>query len=387
MLTLEQTTKLQNRHLEIVINQKGYRLDPEIQAEMNYWRDILIREVAENQTLRSNLKRITDSRDLIREQLEGLRQAGQGLIDNKQREIEQLQNELNDNLDDFQWLGTKHQEATDKIQELEADLDSYDEISANKNQKITSLDVLLAKKKKTISLSNELSKQTQANQKKKKQLKRVSIRLMSAKQDNQLLQQEITDKDNLINQLQTKNNQQKATITRKNTFISRQQQKITDSRKDKGDLQIEIQGLKADKKSLQDENASKDQKIAQLEQIIQELRDKPPVSPVNNFDKSDNSPKQEPNNFLKEGLLKTIQQQKEIITELQTQLKNQSPQIVVKEMPVENLTAIQQLKKELKSKERNIKQLHLIYLLILGVSVLVLASLTLIKKARKTKKK
>src|SRR5207244_1741624 len=101
-LNLEQTNKLQNRHLEIVINQKGYRLDPEIQAEMNYWRDILIREVAENQTLRSNLKRITDSRDLIREQLEGLKQAGQDLIDNKQREIEQLQNELNDNLDDFQ---------------------------------------------------------------------------------------------------------------------------------------------------------------------------------------------------------------------------------------------------------------------------------------------
>ncbi len=368
MLTLEQTTKLQNRHLEIVINQKGYRLDPEIQAEMNYWRDILIREVAENQTLRSNLKRITDSRDLIREQLEGLKQAGQDLIDNKQREIEQLQNELNDNLDDFQWLGTKHQEATDKIQELEADLDSYDEISANKNQKINSLNILLAKKKK-----------------KKKQLKRVVIRLMSAKQDNQLLQQEITDKDNLINQLQTENNQQKATIARKNTFISRQQQKITDSRKDKGDLQIEIQGLKADKKSLQDENASKDQKIAQLEQIIQELRDKPPVSPVNNFDKSDNSPKQEPNNFLKEELLKKIQQKKEIITELQTQLKNQSPHIIVKEVPVENLTAIQQLKKGLKSKERNIKQLHLIYLLSLGA--IVLASLTLIKKARKARKK
>ncbi len=150
-------------------------------------------------------------------------------------------------------------------------------------------------------------------------------------------------------------------------------------------MQIEIQALKADKKSLQDENASKDQKIAQLEQIIQELRDKPPVSPVNNFDKSDNSPNQEPNNFLKEELLKKIQQNKEIITELQTQLKNQSPQIIVKEMPVENLTAIQQLKKELKSKERNIKQLHLIYLLILGVSVL--ASLTLIKKVRRAKKK
>jgi chromosome segregation ATPase len=198
--------------------------------------------------------------------------------------------------------------------------------------------------------------------------------------------QEITDKDNLINQLQTENSQQKATITRKNTFISRQQQKITDSRKDKRDLQIEIQALKADKKSLQDENASKDQKIAQLEQIIQELRDKPPVSPVNNLDKTDNSPKQEPNNFLKEELLKKIQQNKETITELQNQLKNQSPQIIVKEVPVENLTAIQQLKKELKSKERNIKQLHLIYLLSLGVSVLVLASLTLIKKARKTKK-
>ena len=210
---------------------------------------------------------------------------------------------------------------------------------------------------------------------------------MSAKQDNQLLQQEITDKDNLINQLQTENNQQKATIARKNTFISRQQQKITDSRKDKRDLQIEIQALKADKKSLQNENASKDQKIAQLEQIIQALRDKPPVSPVNNLDKTDNSPNQEPNNFLKEELLKTIQQQKETITELQTQLKNQQSQIVVKEVPVENLTAIQQLKKELKDKEQNIKQLHLIYLLILGAIVLVLASLTLIKKARKARKK
>src|SRR5437763_987143 len=99
MLTLEQTTKLQNRHLEIVINQKGYRLDPEIQAEMNYWRDILIREVAENQMLRSNLKRITDSRNIIREQLEGLKQDGQDIIDNKQREIEQLQNEMNDKQD------------------------------------------------------------------------------------------------------------------------------------------------------------------------------------------------------------------------------------------------------------------------------------------------
>jgi hypothetical protein len=210
---------------------------------------------------------------------------------------------------------------------------------------------------------------------------------MSAKQDNQLLQQVITNKDNLINQLQAENNQQKTTIARKNTFISRQQQKITDSRKDKGDLQIEIQGLKVDKKGLQNENASKDQKIAQLEQIIQELRDKPPVSPANNLDKSENNSEPEPNNFLKEELLKTIQQKKEIITELQTQLKNQSPQIVVKEVPVENLTAIQQLKKELKSKERNIKQLHLIYLLSLGISVLVLASLTLIKKAMKTKKK
>jgi len=84
-------------------------------------------------------------------------------------------------------------------------------------------------------------------------------------------------------------------------------------------------------------------------------------------------------------LLKKIQQKKEIITELQTQLKNQSPHIIVKEVPVENLTAIQQLKKGLKSKERNIKQLHLIYLLSLGA--IVLASLTLIKKARKARKK
>jgi len=54
MLTPQQTLELKNRHLEKIIEQKGLYLDEEVKAEMNYWRDILMREIEENESLRSN---------------------------------------------------------------------------------------------------------------------------------------------------------------------------------------------------------------------------------------------------------------------------------------------------------------------------------------------
>jgi hypothetical protein len=91
----------------------------------------------------------------------------------------------------------------------------------------------------------------------------------------------------------------------------------------------------------------------------------------------------------KEEMLSAIQQQKETIQQLQSQLtqtNSPEPQIIVKEIPMENLTTIQQLQTKLKNKEQTITQLHLVYLLILGVSVLLLTyTARIIKKKNKYK--
>ena len=100
--------------------------------------------------------------------------------------------------------------------------------------------------------------------------------------------------------------------------------------------------IKQERDAYQTQLATKDQKIAELEQIIQELRNKPPLSPVNN--QTEEKPTQpEPNNFLietqsvvgdqKEELLNTIQQQKETIQELQSKLKNAGKaEVIVEEV-------------------------------------------------------
>jgi hypothetical protein len=163
--------------------------------------------------------------------------------------------------------------------------------------------------------------------------------------------------------------------------------------------------IKQERNAYQTQLEAKDQKIVELEtqlsekewelrekdRIIAELRNKPPLQSLNNLNKSDNSPTQTPNNFLtdQEELLNTIQQQKETIQELQSQLSSissQEPPIIVKEIPVENLATIKQLQAQLKSKERSINQLHLVYLFLLGVSILFLTYLArVIKKKNKLK--
>lgn len=264
-----------------------------------------------------------------------------------------------------------------ELEQTAEELIKQEELLDSKNTSIVNL------VEKLKELSKELKKQNQANQQKKKQLQRAGLRIS---QD----QQKITDKDNAISQLQAENNN----LTQ-----------------DKGDLQNQITNLKIQHQNeiqkkeqkitdLEQKLQTQDQKITELEQIIQELRNKPPVQPINNSDKSDNSPKQEPNNFLietpsvvgdhKEELLNTIQQQTATIQQLQTQLKNVSEKeakVIFKEIPVENLTTAQQLRTKLKNKDQTITQLHLIYLLALGVSILLLTYTALISKKKPKLKK
>ncbi|CAG8730111.1 543_t:CDS:2, partial [Ambispora leptoticha] len=103
------------------------------------------------------------------------------------------------------------------------------------------------------------------------------------------------------------------------------------------------------------ELAAKNQKIAELEAEIRELKNKPPVQPENN-------PFTE-----KESLLTIIREKEKIIQQLEVKLQEQ-PKEIIKE--VESGEIIQGLKNKLISKEQTIKQLHLFYLLWLGISVL-----------------
>jgi len=131
-------------------------------------------------------------------------------------------------------------------------------------------------------------------------------------------------------------------------------------------------------------------KCSELETEIRELKNKPPVSPVNTPDKSEDNSSQEPSNFLveKAKLLNTINRQKGTIEKLQRQLqqvKTQEPQTIIKEIPTVDLTAINQLGNQLKSKEITIRKLHLIYLTLLGISTLFILILIYLKTKKKAK--
>jgi len=101
------------------------------------------------------------------------------------------------------------------------------------------------------------------------------------------------------------------------------------------------------------------------------LKNKPPIQPANS----------ELNNLLteKENLLAVIQEKVKIIQQLEVRLKKQVPQAVIKE--VDSGEIIQSLKDKLAKKEEKTKYLHLIYLLLLGMSILVSLA-RLVKKRR-----
>jgi hypothetical protein len=94
----------------------------------------------------------------------------------------------------------------------------------------------------------------------------------------------------------------------------------------------------------------KDQKIAELEQEIRILKDKPPVV--------DNSEV--------ERLLNVVEEKEKVIRELDVKLQAKEPQIIKVESG-----EVQVLKNRLVKQEERITRLHVIYLLILSVGVLV----------------
>ncbi|CAG8661182.1 417_t:CDS:2, partial [Ambispora leptoticha] len=116
---------------------------------------------------------------------------------------------------------------------------------------------------------------------------------------------------------------------------------------------------------LRQENQKKEQKIGELEQVIEELRDKPPIQTIDQPTQTETKP--EPSNSERETLLIEINQQKATIQQLQTQLQQaQEPQTIIKEIPKIDLTTIQQLQTKLRKKEQTITQLHITWLLFLG---------------------
>jgi hypothetical protein len=230
-------------------------------------------------------------------------------------------------------------------------------------------------------LKKELNRQSQANRKKKKKLKQTSFRLQVAKQDKQNLQDW---KDDHVCSCQ------KSCCSNNDYDTIKQERNVYQT-------QLEVKDQKI--VELETKLNEKEQELREKDRIITELSNKPPLQPLNNSNKSEIvQPTQAPNNFLtetqsivgdqKEELLKTIRQQKTTIQELQSQLSQISspePQTIVKEVPVENLVMIKQLQAQLKSKEQSITQLHLVYLLLLGVSILFLTYLArVIKKKNKT---
>jgi len=115
--------------------------------------------------------------------------------------------------------------------------------------------------------------------------------------------------------------------------------------------------------------------------VIKELRAKPPASPANQESKST-----ETNNFSleKEQLLSTIRQQKNIIQELQTKLKNateKEPMVV--EVPKVDLITIQRLKNKVKIRDRTI----ILLLLVSGAIVILLMLNTVRLLAKRSRKK
>ncbi|CAG8649463.1 17463_t:CDS:1 [Cetraspora pellucida] len=111
--------------------------------------------------------------------------------------------------------------------------------------------------------------------------------------------------------------------------------------------------------SLREEVKEKDQKIIELEQEIKTLKDKPPMV--------DNSEV--------ERLLGVIEEKEVIIRELQTK----EPQIIEVESG-----EVKELREMLVKQEQKIKRLHVIYLLLLGMSVIF--SLAMISKKKNRRK-
>jgi myosin heavy subunit len=230
-----------------------------------------------------------------------------------------------------------------ELEQTTEELTEQKELLVSKNISITNLSEKLTRLKK------ELWKQNQANHKKKKQLQRTRLQV------NQN-QQKIADKDNVISQLQQ-----------------------------------DYKNVKHERDTYQTQLEGKDQKIAELEAEIRELKNKPPLPPINNqFQKAEVINNQESiNNFTseKESLLTTINQQNATIKELQQQL-TLTTQPEIREVLKTDLTAIRELQTQLRNKEQTISQFHLVYLLTLGVGVLLLVNMVrMLRKKRRVKSK
>ncbi|CAG8577775.1 8369_t:CDS:2 [Ambispora gerdemannii] len=236
---------------------------------------------------------------------------------------------------------------------------------------------------------SQLKKQTGLQDKTIKRLVNARTLISSFNCDNQLYQSEIRSLENSLLNKEQQINEQQQTITDKDNLINQLQGAITNLQQDKQNLQNQITNKDQKITDLETQLSEKEQELKEKDQIIVELRNKPPLNPVNNNpDKSDNNPQQEPNNFLteKEELLNTIKQQKEVIQELQKKLNLvKEPQIIVREVPKQDLTTIQRLQTQLKSKEQTINQLHLICLLLLGSGLRVNEAVSF-DLANKTKK-
>ena len=116
--------------------------------------------------------------------------------------------------------------------------------------------------------------------------------------------------------------------------------------------------IKNERDNLKTELNSKDQKIRELEEqlqekdrIIVELKNKPPVSPTNNY-----QPKPTEIQSIvgdqKEQLLAIISQQQTTIKELQTQIGKSEVKEIIKEIPVKDLAVIRELQEKIKSKDQ-----------------------------------
>ncbi|CAJ0829058.1 7921_t:CDS:2 [Entrophospora sp. SA101] len=198
----------------------------------------------------------------------------------------------------------------------------------------------------------KLTSQLRVLTKTSEKLTNSRILVNSFNHDNQLYQDEVKSLESSLLDKEQQISQQQQIITDKTNEINQLQGENNSLKQVKQDLKSEINNLKVQHKK---EVGEKEKKITDLERIIQELRNKPPLQPVNSSDKSEN--KSEPNNFLieKESLLAQIQQQKETIRQLHNQLKNnQQSRVIVKEVPVTDLITINELQEKLKIKETSL---------------------------------
>jgi hypothetical protein len=147
--------------------------------------------------------------------------------------------------------------------------------------------------------------------------------------------------------------------------------------------------IKNERDNLQTQLNNKDQKIKELEEqlqekdrIITELRNKPPVSPVNEREPEPTDNKPETN----ESLLAIINQQQTTIKELQTQIGKSEVKEIVKEIPVKDLAVIRELQEKIKIKDQALTQWRYFCLVSLGVSILLAINTVRLLVRKKTKR-